>query len=211
VAVASRPRPLHDPQLVERAKVDRGALEELVAGSRDFLWLVVHRTVRDLPGVCAARALSPEDFFQTAALGLCKAVRAFDASRGLSPMTLAWRAASNEVLYFLRSLHLEQPAPVSLDAPPADWPESDMALGDAMPSAEDVAAGVALSIDLDHALRETLAGFTPGRRKVASRWLAGTAAGLTQREVSRELGVSQSYVSRIGKSVSRGVLARLTA
>jgi RNA polymerase sporulation-specific sigma factor len=141
-----------------------------------------------------SRTMDFDDLAGWGMIGLVKAARTFDGSKGVRFPTYAARCIANEILMALKreKRHLRD---ASLEEPIAEDRDGNvLRLEDALADprqaeelraveASDIIAGLARRID-----------------RLPPRWrqvMRLRAAGLTQAEIGRRLGISRCYVSRI--------------
>lgn len=129
-----------------------------------------------------------EDWYGTAAIGLCKAALVFDESRGCKFTTLAYMIMDNEVRMIMRQNRKNVSASVSLNSPinTADG----CCLADIIPDTKDFM----YSIYLNDAVSIASRGLSDRDKKIVRLILE---EGYSQRKVSKLFGVSQAQVSRI--------------
>ena len=116
--------------------------------------------------------------------------------------TYASRCIENEILMHIRKIS-SQKAEISLDEPiNMDYDGNELLLSDILGTDEDVVTG-RLDDDVDlqilrHALREL-----PEREReiVLLRFGLEGRKELTQKEVAQQMGISQSYISRLEKRI----------
>lgn len=191
---------MRDIALVVRAAHDRDALSALMAGSGGFIEDVRRRVVGG-DGL-AACGMEEQDAWQLGAVGFIKAVRTFDAGRGVGFPTYAFRCVSNEILMALRrrrlpGVRLEGVLPGTDDS----LTLADTLADDSLPEVTEVvanriAAGAAVAA----------IGSLPAKHASVLRM---RIAGFTQRQAAQRLGICQSYVSRIEKRARRMLGAAL--
>lgn len=131
-----------------------------------------------------------EDWYGTAAIGLCKAALVFDESRGCKFTTLAYLIMDNEVKMIMRQNRKNVPATVNLNSPinTADG----CYLADIIPDTGDFM----YSIYLNDAIEIASRGLSDRDKKIVRLILE---KGYSQRKVARMFGLSQTQVSRIYK------------
>ena len=136
-----------------------------------------------------------EDLISIGTIGLIKAVGTFDAGKKIKLATYASRCIENEILMYLRR-HSRTRMEVSLDEPlNVDWDGNELLLSDLV--------GRELERETDRALlREAISRLTAREQKIMQmRFGLDGCKERTQREVADELGISQSYISRLEKRI----------
>ena len=133
-----------------------------------------------------------DDFISEGMMGLVKAAKSFDPTKGVKFATYATRCINNEFFMYLRKLRRTDSPLISLDAPIESEGES-LTVGDTEIMADD-----SMQKTIQRALKEEqLALFLKSRNETDNKVFALMKKGLTQKEVAAEMGISQSYVSRI--------------
>lgn len=143
-----------------------------------------------------------EDLISIGAIGLIKAVNTFDAEKKIKLATYASRCIENEILMYLRrscKLKLE----VSLDEPlNVDWDGNELLLSDILGT-----DGEEVSRALEDEVDRRLLWAALGRLNARERQIVEMRFGLreqpprTQKQVADEMGISQSYISRLEKRI----------
>ena len=149
-----------------------------------------------------------EDLISIGTIGLIKAVNTFNPEKKIKLATYASRCIENEMLMYLRHnsrLKME----VSLDEPlRTDWDGNELLLSDVLGTEGDM---VYRSIEEDaekQMLGLALSRLTAREQRIMQmRFGLGGGKEMTQKEVADELGISQSYISRLEKRI----LSRLQA
>ncbi|MBQ4074852.1 MAG: RNA polymerase sporulation sigma factor SigE [Clostridia bacterium] len=143
-----------------------------------------------------------EDLISIGTIGLIKAVNTFNPEKKIKLATYASRCIENEVLMYLRHnsrLKLE----VSLDEPlRTDWDGNELLLSDVLGTEGDM---VYRSIEEDvekQLLTHALSHLSAREQRIMHmRFGLGGGREMTQKEVADELGISQSYISRLEKRI----------
>ena len=144
--------------------------------------------------------------------GLIKAVGTFDAGKKIKLATYASRCIENEILMYLRR-HSRTRMEVSLDEPlNVDWDGNELLLSDVMGTDPDL-VGRELERETDRALlREAISRLTAREQKIMQmRFGLDGCKERTQREVADELGISQSYISRLEKRIIKRLRGEISA
>ena len=135
-------------------------------------------------------------------IGLIKAVNTFDPSKKIKLATYASRCIENEILMFLRR-NSKTRQDVSLDEPlSTDWDGNELLLSDVLGSDDDDVYRV-IEEDVDRELLRDALKKLSGREQRIMCLRFGLSGGecRTQKEVADELGISQSYISRLEKRI----------
>ena len=143
-----------------------------------------------------------EDLISIGTIGLIKAIGTYRRDKNIKLATYASRCIENEILMHIRKIS-GQKAEVSLDEPiNMDGDGNEMRLSDILGTDEDVVTG-ALEDDVDRMLLHRALGELPDREReiVLMRYGLQGRKELTQKEVARKMGISQSYISRLEKRI----------
>lgn len=143
-----------------------------------------------------------EDLISIGAIGLIKAVSTFDADKNIKLATYASRCIENEILMHLRKTSSRR-TEVSLDEPlNTDWDGNELLLSDVLGTEEDTVMQP-LEEETDRLLLRRAVGNLPSREKriITMRFGLTGQAEMTQKEVADDLGISQSYISRLEKRI----------
>ena len=145
-----------------------------------------------------------EDLISIGTIGLIKAINTFNPVKNIKLATYASRCIENEILMYLRR-NSKTRMEVSIDEPlNVDWDGNELLLSDILGTEEDT-----IYRDLeDEAERKILfraLNKLSGREKLIVRMRFGLdhpeGKEMTQKEVADQLGISQSYISRLEKKI----------
>lgn len=145
---------------------------------------------------------SVEDLISIGTIGLIKAVKTYSLERNIKLATYASRCIENEILMHLRkSSQLKHE--ISIDDPlNVDWDGNELLLSDLLGSDPD---SVNRNIEQEAEKHMLLCAVQklPAREKqiMQLRFGLGSKKEHTQKEVADELGISQSYISRLEKRI----------
>lgn len=145
-----------------------------------------------------------EDLISIGTIGLIKAVNTFDPCKKIKLATYASRCIENEILMYLRKNHKLR-SEVSLDEPlNIDWDGNELLLSDVLGTDSDLIARTVEEEADKKFLREAMKRLTP-REQLIMRMRFGLAGGKerTQKDVAEQIGISQSYISRLEKRIIR--------
>lgn len=182
---------------------ERTMLERKETGDEHARNVLVERNLRLVAHVVKKYDIAGEDvddLISIGAIGLIKAVNTFDRNKKTRLATYAARCIENEILMHLRSGRRNR-GEVSLNDPiGADREGNEIVLMDVLTQEGDGVDEVVEAALEQQRLLDKLAVLSPRERRVIEmRFGVGSAVRLTQREISRTLGISRSYVSRIEK------------
>ena len=143
-----------------------------------------------------------EDLISIGTIGLMKAVSTYRLDKKIKMATYASRCIENEILMYIRKTAKEK-AEVSLDEPiNMDGDGNELLLGDILGTEEDVVSKP-MEEDVDLCvLRQSLRELPPRERDLINmRYGLEGRKELTQKEAAQEMGISQSYISRLEKRI----------
>lgn len=207
----SFPRPLSPA--AERAAF--AALRTGGVAGRDARDQLVRHNLRLVAHVCKkyyAATSNQDDLISIGTIGLIKAVNTFEPTKNIKLATYASRCIENEILMYLRkSSNRRQDA--SIDEPlNTDNDGNELLLMDVLTS-DQPQVGEELERNAEHAaLHRAVARLTPRERRIMElRFGLNRETEHTQKEVADQLGISQSYISRLEKRIIRRLRRELEA
>lgn len=175
-------------------KGDNSAREKLIVHN---LRLVVYIAKKfEMPNA------SSEDLISIGTIGLIKAVKTFSPERNIKLATYASRCIENEILMYLRkSSQLKNE--ISIDEPlNTDWDGNELLLCDVLGSEPDT-----VNINIENEIDRYLVLEAVSKLNDRECMIMELRFGLngkkehTQKQVADELGISQSYISRLEKKI----------
>ena len=143
-----------------------------------------------------------EDLISIGTIGLIKAIGTYDPDKKIKLATYASRCIENEILMHIRKIS-NQKTEVSLDEPiNMDCDGNELLLADILGTEEDMILKP-LEDDVDLCvLRQALKELPEREREIIlMRYGLEGRKELTQKEVARIMGISQSYISRMEKKI----------
>lgn len=140
--------------------------------------------------------LTDEDMFQTGIIGLLKAINTFDTSKGYQFSTYAFLIVRNELLTAFRKSKRSVMAAFSLDD------NADIGNGESVPYAEMIADGKDYEENVVNSMlaQQIFESLGSREKHIFTMFFVESR---TQSEISKALGISQSYVSRIISSMGK--------
>ena len=140
--------------------------------------------------------LTDEDMFQTGIIGLLKAINTFDTSKGYQFSTYAFPIVRNELLIAFRKSKRSVVAAFSLDD------NADIGNGESVPYAEMIADGKDYEENVVNSMlaQQSFERLEAREKHIFTMFFVESR---TQSEISKALGISQSYVSRIISSMGK--------
>lgn len=143
-----------------------------------------------------------EDLISIGTIGLIKAVGTYRTDKNIKLATYASRCIENEILMYLRK-NAGRKGEVSFDEPlNTDWDGNELLLSDVLGTEADVVMRP-IEEDVDRSLLSAAIAMLSPREKqiITMRFGLGGSQERTQKEVADQLGISQSYISRLEKRI----------
>jgi RNA polymerase sporulation-specific sigma factor len=166
--------------------------------------LIVHnlRLVVYIAKKFESTGIGIEDLISIGTIGLIKAVNTFSPDKNIKLATYASRCIENEILMYLRKSN-QYKYEISIDEPlNIDWDGNELLLSDVLGTENDV-----VNIDIENEVERSLLlsaihKLNPRERQIMEmRYGLGDNKERTQKEVADEIGISQSYISRLEKRI----------
>lgn len=143
-----------------------------------------------------------DDLISIGTIGLIKAVNTFSPEKCIKLATYASRCIENEILMYLRKTS-NMKNEVSIEEPlNTDWDGNELLLSDILGSEPDV-----VNKDMEQELEKSLLLQAIDRLNDREKLIMELRFGLnnhkekTQKQVADQLGISQSYISRLEKKI----------
>ncbi|SFG39614.1 RNA polymerase sporulation sigma factor SigE [Sporolactobacillus nakayamae] len=143
-----------------------------------------------------------EDLISIGTIGLIKAVNTFNPEKKIKLATYASRCIENEILMYLRR-NSRTRSEVSLDEPlNVDWDGNELLLSDVLGTENDITTKN-MERKVERTLLKKAMLMLNDREKEIMTLRFGLSGGKekTQKDVADELGISQSYISRLEKRI----------
>ena len=143
-----------------------------------------------------------EDLISIGTIGLIKAVGTYQPAKSIKLATYASRCIENEILMHLRKTS-NQKTELSFDEPlNTDWDGNELLLSDILGTEGDLVMRP-IEADVDRQLlQKAMERLTPRERTIITlRFGLDGRRECTQKEVADQLGISQSYISRLEKRI----------
>lgn len=183
---------------------DEGARETLMVHN---LRLVVYIAKKfESTGICI------EDLISIGTIGLIKAVNTFCPQKNIKLATYASRCIENEILMYLRK-NQGQKNEISIDEPlNIDWDGNELLLSDILGTEPD-----SINRPIEDEAERSILLKAVGRLDEREQKIMRLRFGLmgqeekTQKEVADEIGISQSYISRLEKRIIKKLKHELEA
>ena len=194
---ASFPKPLTPAQ-------EMYYLEKFEAGDMEARDLLIERNLRLVAHVIKkyyANTSDQDDLISIGTIGLIKGVDTYNQCKGTKLATYAARCIENEILMYFRSQKKNAHETFISDPIDVDDDGNSLTYMDVVYQDDDIVDNIDLKINSSRLYKyiEEL----PEREKIiiSLRYGLYNSKPLTQKEVSKKLGISRSYVSRIEKRV----------
>lgn len=143
-----------------------------------------------------------EDLISIGSIGLIKAISTYRRDKNIRLATYASRCIENEILMHIRKIS-NQKTEVSLDEPiNMDYDGNELLLADILGTEEDMILRP-LEDEVDLIILRQAVGELPDREReiIYMRFGLGGRKEQTQKEVAVQMGISQSYISRLEKRI----------
>ncbi len=177
-------------------------LQEGSAAARETL--IVHnlRLVVYIAKKFETSGVGLEDLISIGSIGLIKAVNTFCPEKNIKLATYASRCIENEILMFLRKSSQHR-GEISIDEPlNVDWDGNELLLSDILGTDDDV-VNRGIEWEAEREMIRSAVEELPGREREIMELRFGLRGGRerTQKEVAEQIGISQSYISRLEKKI----------
>ena len=188
-----------------KGEQEQDALLALEQGDEVAKQLLIERNLR-LVVFIARRfentGVNLEDLISIGTIGLIKAISTYRREKKMKLATYASRCIENEILMHIRKISAQK-TEVSLDEPiNMDYDGNELLLSDILGTDEDMIMRP-LEDDVDLCVLRQAVKELPEREReiVIKRFGLYGHKELTQKEVAQEMGISQSYISRLEKRI----------
>ena len=143
-----------------------------------------------------------EDLISIGTIGLIKAISTYRLEKNIKLATYASRCIENEILMHIRKISAQK-TEISLDEPiNMDYDGNELLLSDILGTDEDMILRP-MEDDVDLCVLRQAVRELPEREReiVIKRFGLYGNKELTQKEVAQQMGISQSYISRLEKRI----------
>ena len=151
-----------------------------------------------------------EDLISIGTIGLIKAINTFNPVKNIKLATYASRCIENEILMYLRR-NSKTKMEVSIDEPlNVDWDGNELLLSDILGTDDDtVNKGIESEVE-KQLLLEEIEKLCPREKQIMKmRFGLSGKKEMTQKQVADEVGISQSYISRLEKRIIKSIRRNL--
>ena len=143
-----------------------------------------------------------EDLVSIGTIGLIKGINTFRSDKNIKLATYASRCIENEILMYIRKTS-QSKCELSIDEPlNVDWDGNELLLSDVLGNDEDNVAYELEKEEERKIIREAVERLDSRERLIIEmRFGLFGRKEMTQKDVAVELGISQSYISRLEKKI----------
>lgn len=143
-----------------------------------------------------------EDLISIGTIGLIKGINTFKPDKNIKLATYASRCIENEILMYLRKNNKIR-YEISLDEPlNIDYDGNELLLGDIVGTDDDLVEQEMMKSDQRKLFYEALKDLNEREKEILIlRYGLSNHDELTQKDVAKLLGISQSYISRLEKKI----------
>ena len=188
-----------------KGEEEQDALESLEQGEEAAKQMLIEHNLR-LVVYIARRfentGINLEDLISIGTIGLIKAINTYRRDKNIKLATYASRCIENEILMYIRKTACQK-AEVSLEEPiNMDYDGNELLLADILGTDEDQIYRP-MEDDVDLAvLRQALSELPEREREIVLlRFGLYGRKEMTQKEIAQQMGISQSYISRLEKRI----------
>ena len=142
-----------------------------------------------------------EDLISIGTIGLIKAVNTFKRDKNITLVTYASRCIENEILMFLRKKSRRK-TEISFDEPlNVDYDGNELLLSDILGTEGDIVAESFYAEEDKRQLLKAMSKLKENERMILEMRYGINHEELTQKDIADQLGISQSYISRLEKRI----------
>lgn len=152
-----------------------------------------------------------EDLISIGSIGLIKAVNTFRRDKNIKLVTYASRCIENEILMFLRKKSRRR-VEVSFDEPlNIDYDGNELLLSDVLGTDDDIVTREFEKNENKRELLKAMRGLKERERMILQMRYGIEHEELTQKDIAKRLGISQSYISRLEKRILQKLKTQMKA
>ncbi|MDO5811596.1 MAG: RNA polymerase sporulation sigma factor SigK [Bacillota bacterium] len=189
-----------------KGEEERKVIEQAVSGNQKARDTLIEHNLRLVVYVAKRYDNSTncplEDLISIGTIGLVKAINTFKADKNIKLATYASRCIENEILMYLRKNNKIR-YEISLDEPlNIDYDGNELLLGDIVGTEDDLVEQEMMKSDQRKLFYEALKDLNEREKEILIlRYGLSNQDELTQKDVAKLLGISQSYISRLEKKI----------
>ena len=191
------------PQPLDK-KAEEEALIAWENGDEEARTLLIEHNLRLVVYIAKRYETNPifmEDLISIGSIGLIKAVNTFRRDKNIKLVTYASRCIENEILMFLRKKS-RQRLEVSFDEPlNIDYDGNELLLSDVLGTEDDIVTREFEKSENKRELMKAMRGLKERERIILQMRYGIEHEELTQKDIAKRLGISQSYISRLEKRI----------
>lgn len=193
---------------------EKSALERLVQGDQEARDLLIEHNLRLVVYVAkrydSVQNGGIEDLISIGTIGLVKAINTFKIDKNIKLATYASRCIENEILMFLRKNNKLRHE-ISLDEPlNIDYDGNELLLSDIIGTDSDIVTQEIENSDQKEKFYGALRRLSSREREILMlRYGLANYDELTQKDVAKMMGISQSYISRLEKKIIKKLRNKL--
>ncbi len=180
-------------------------ISELLQGNDEHRELLVTHNLRLVVYIAKkfeCPTATTEDLVSIGTIGLMKAVKTYNPVRNIKLATYASRCIENEILMYLRKANNSR-AELSFDEPLSiDWDGNELTLRDVLGTEPDeISQNIEYEDEKKLVMR--IVNNLPSKEKsiMDNRFGLNGKTSRTQKQLADEMGISQSYISRLEKRI----------
>ena len=187
------------------AAEEREYLRRYAQGDQEARDVLIERNLRLVAHIIKkyyTQSADQEDLISIGTIGLIKAVGTYQPAKSIKLATYASRCIENEILMYLRKT-ANQKTELSFDEPlNTDWDGNELLLSDILGTDGDLVMRP-IEADVDRQLlRQAMDRLDERERHIITlRFGLDGRRECTQKEVADQMGISQSYISRLEKRI----------
>ena len=191
------------PKPLEKEE-EQAALIALEHGDEEARNTLIEHNLRLVVYIAKRYETNPifmEDLISIGSIGLIKAVNTFKRNKNIKLVTYASRCIENEILMFLR-IKSRRKLEVSFDEPlNIDYDGNELLLSDILGTDDDVVTKQFEREENKRELLKAMRGLKDRERQILQMRYGIEHEELTQKDIAKRLGISQSYISRLEKRI----------
>lgn len=190
------------------------ALKKMVQGNKEARDLLIEHNLRLVVYVAKRYDTTQnggiEDLISIGTIGLVKAINTFKADKNIKLATYASRCIENEILMFLRKNNKLRHE-ISLDEPlNIDYDGNELLLSDIIGTDNDIVKNELEQSDQRTMFYEAFKDLNKREKEILMlRYGLMNYDELTQKDVAKMMGISQSYISRLEKKIIKKLRNKL--
>lgn len=200
------PRPLSGVE-------EQAAIKKLQDGDMEARNLLIEHNLRLVVYIAKRYETNPstmEDLISIGSIGLIKAVNTFKMDKNIKLVTYASRCIENEILMHLRKKSKSRKE-ISFDEPlNVDYDGNELLLSDIIGTADDLVMKEFEKNENKRVLMKAISNLKEREKQILQMRYGIDHEECTQKDIADQLGISQSYISRLEKRILaqlKGVLS----